>query len=187
MERFKRSGNFSRVANSWLARMSVASPSQIGRKSLEDSYDTWHGRKSVASHSWNFSRMAIFAESHRRDIRGSRVTRVIDIGSQVPGRLQIDDSALPTPIFIRSGPNSVANSWTLWIQSQVGLILLAKSQVGCQSSQLGRGSFTSLWRWSCLCRGCYGSSFMPIDIRLTCEGCHPRMSITSHSHNLANS
>ena len=33
----KRSGNFSRVVNSWLARMSVASPSQIGRKLLEDS------------------------------------------------------------------------------------------------------------------------------------------------------
>ena len=47
----KRSGNFSRVANSGLARMSVASPSQIGRMSLEDSYVTRHGRKSVASHS----------------------------------------------------------------------------------------------------------------------------------------
>ena len=30
----KRSGNFSRVANSGLARMSVAHPSQIGRMSL---------------------------------------------------------------------------------------------------------------------------------------------------------
>ena len=43
----KRSGNFSRVANSGLARMSVASPSQIGRMSLGDSYVTRHGRKSV--------------------------------------------------------------------------------------------------------------------------------------------
>ena len=47
----KRSGNFSRVANSGLARMSVASPSQIVCKSLEDSCVTQHGRKSVASHS----------------------------------------------------------------------------------------------------------------------------------------
>ena len=45
---------------------------------------TRHGRKSVASHSWNLSRVATFAESHRRDIRASRVTRewlVSDIGS----------------------------------------------------------------------------------------------------------
>ena len=34
-----------------LARKSVASPSQISRMSLEDSYVTRHGRKSVASHS----------------------------------------------------------------------------------------------------------------------------------------
>ena len=47
----KRSGNFSRVASSGQARMSVASPSQIGRMSLEDSYVTRHGRKSVTSHS----------------------------------------------------------------------------------------------------------------------------------------
>ena len=47
-----------------LALMSVASPSQIGRKSLEDSYVTRH-RKSVASHSWNFARVATFAEWHR--------------------------------------------------------------------------------------------------------------------------
>ena len=46
----KRSGNFSRVANSGLARMSVASSSQIGRMSLGDSYVTRHGRKSVVSH-----------------------------------------------------------------------------------------------------------------------------------------
>ena len=80
----KRSGNFSRVANSGLARMSVASPSQIGRMSLGDSYVTRHGRKSVTSHSWNWSRVATFAESHRRDIRASRVTRewlVSDLGS----------------------------------------------------------------------------------------------------------
>ena len=64
----KRSGNFSRVANSGLARMSVASPSQIGRMSLGDSYVTRHGRKSV-------TRVATFAESHRRDKRASRVTR----------------------------------------------------------------------------------------------------------------
>ena len=80
----KRSGNFSWVANSGLARMSVASPSQIGRMSLGDSYVTRHGRKSVTSNSWNWSRVATFAESHRRDIRASRVTRewlVSDIGS----------------------------------------------------------------------------------------------------------
>ena len=80
----KRSGNFSRVTNSGLARMSVASPSQIGRMSLGDSYVTRHGRKSVTSQSWNWSRVATFAESHRRDIRASRVTRewlVSDIGS----------------------------------------------------------------------------------------------------------
>ena len=47
----KRSGNFSRVANSGLARKSIASPSQIGRESLGHSYVTRHGRKSVASHS----------------------------------------------------------------------------------------------------------------------------------------
>ena len=47
----KRSGDFHRVANSGLARMSVASPSQIGRMPLEVSYVTRHGRKSVASHS----------------------------------------------------------------------------------------------------------------------------------------
>ena len=46
----KRSGNFSRVANSGLARMSVASSSQIGRMPLGDSYVTRHGRKSVVSH-----------------------------------------------------------------------------------------------------------------------------------------
>ena len=46
----KRSGNFSRVANSGLARVSVASPSQIGRMSLGDSYVTRHGCKSVVSH-----------------------------------------------------------------------------------------------------------------------------------------
>ena len=57
-----------------LARMSVASPSQIGRISLGDSYVPRHGRKSVTSHSWNWSRVATF-ESHRRDIRASRVTR----------------------------------------------------------------------------------------------------------------
>ena len=56
----KRSGNFSRVANSGLARMSVASPSQIGRMSLGDSYVTRHGRMSVASHSLYFSRVDIF-------------------------------------------------------------------------------------------------------------------------------
>ena len=70
--------------NSGLARMSVVSPSQIGRMSLGDSYVTRHGRKSVTSHSWNWSRVATFAESHRRDIRASRVTRewlVSDIGS----------------------------------------------------------------------------------------------------------
>ena len=36
----KRSGSFSRMANSGLARMSVASPSQIGRMALEDLYAT---------------------------------------------------------------------------------------------------------------------------------------------------
>ena len=48
------------------------------------SYVTRHGRKSVTSHSWNWSRVATFAESHRRDIRASRVARewlVSDIGS----------------------------------------------------------------------------------------------------------
>ena len=51
MERFKTVGKLLPSGQLGWARMSVASPSQIGRKSLEDLYVTRHGRKSVASHS----------------------------------------------------------------------------------------------------------------------------------------
>ena len=82
----KRSGNFCRVANLGLARMSVASPSQIGRMSLEDSYVTRHGRKSVVSlltflQSGNFC--WVTWEGHKSFKSESRVTCEwyrIDIG-----------------------------------------------------------------------------------------------------------
>ena len=62
MEWFKTVGKLFPSCQLGMARMSVASPSQIGRKSLEDSYVTRHGRKSVASHLW------VTYDRHRSDI-----------------------------------------------------------------------------------------------------------------------
>ena len=60
---------------------------------------------------------------------------MIDIGSQVPGRFQTDDSSLLTPICIRSGSNI---GW-----SQVSLILLAITCENLGRSCTGRKSVVS--------------------------------------------
>ena len=155
----KRSGNFSRVANSGLARMSVASPSQIGRMSLGNSYVTRHGRKSVTSHSWNWSRVATFAESHRRDIRASRVTRewlVSDIGS-------------------------TCELWPItWLRHPAVYNLveavLGKLSVITSRSGVIHKSIMMVVPWSGVLR-----------LKFHADRHTTNMSVTSHSHNLANS